>query len=75
MTACRYEIRFQSLFGEGRALTFPCDAEGHVALDELSERARHHYLYAQADGGREYATPVVRVRGAIEPVSLEQTAA
>lgn len=54
-----YEIRFQSLFNEGRALSFPCDAEGHVLFDELSERARHNYLYARAVVGREYAAPAV----------------
>ena len=56
-----YEIRFQSLFHEGRALTFPCDAEGHVAMDSLSETARNNYLYARAVVGREYATPAVRL--------------
>ena len=55
-----YEIRFQSLFNEGRALSFPCDAEGHVVLDSLSDRARDNYLYARAVVGREYAFPVVR---------------
>jgi len=55
-----YEIRFQSLFHEGRALTFPCDAQGRVELDALSERARQNYLYARAVVGREYATPAVR---------------
>ena len=54
-----YEIRFQSLFHEGRALTFPCDAQGHVQMDDLSERARHNYLYARAVVGREYAVPSV----------------
>ena len=54
-----YEIRFQSLFHEGRALSFPCDAEGHVQMDALSERARDNYLYARAVVGREYATPAV----------------
>ena len=57
-----YEIRFQSLFHEGRALCFPCDAEGHVPLDALSERARDNYLYARAVVGREYAYPCVRPR-------------
>lgn len=56
----RYEIRFQSLFNEGRGLAFPCDADGHVQLDALSEAARHNYLYARALVGREYATPAVR---------------
>lgn len=56
-----YELRFQSLFQEGRAYAFPCDAEGHVDLDALSERARDNYLYARAVVGREVATPLVRV--------------
>jgi hypothetical protein len=55
-----YEIRFQSLYNEGRALSFPCDAEGHVVLDSLSDRARDNYLYARAVVGREYAFPTVR---------------
>lgn len=57
-----YEIRFQSLFQEGRALTFPCDAEGHVQMDALSDRARDNYLYARAVVGREFATPAVSPR-------------
>ena len=59
MTA-NYEIRFQSLFSEGRALCFPCDEQGHVPLDQLSERARDNYLYARAVVGREYAYPLVQ---------------
>ncbi|MGD9832759.1 MAG: hypothetical protein AB7U92_08410 [Piscinibacter sp.] len=55
-----YELRFQSLFNEGRALAFPCDADGHVDMDALSERARGNYLYARAVVGREYATPAVQ---------------
>jgi len=54
-----FEIRFQSLFNEGRALCFPCDEQGHVAMDSLSERARENYLYARAVIGREYAYPLV----------------
>jgi hypothetical protein len=60
-SAGSYEIRFQSLFNEGRALSFPCDAEGHVTLDSLSDRARDNYLYARAVVGREYAFPCVRM--------------
>ena len=59
-TATGFEIRFQSLFREGRALTFPCDREGHVDLDAISERARDNYLFACATVGREYAVPVVK---------------
>jgi hypothetical protein len=57
--AADYELRFQSLFHEGRALTFPCDAKGEVVLDALSERARHNYLYARAVVGREFSAPAV----------------
>lgn len=58
--ACEYEVRFQSLFNEGRALAFPCDAQGRVPLDALSDRARENYLYARAVVGREFAMPSVR---------------
>ena len=57
----QYEIRFQSLYNEGRALTFPCDEQGHVEMDALSEKARMNYLYARAVVGREFAAPAVRV--------------
>lgn len=52
-------IKFQSLSNTGKALVFPCDAQGRVALDELSERARENYLYARAVVGREFAFPCV----------------
>ena len=54
-----YEVRFRSLFNIGRGLSFPCDAEGHVLLDSLSDHARDNYLYARAVVGREYAFPMV----------------
>jgi hypothetical protein len=56
-----YELRFQSLFDEGRAYAFPCDAAGHVDMDRLSDRARQNYLYARTVVGREVAMPAVRV--------------
>ena len=55
-----FELRFQSLFNDGRGLAFPCDAQGHVDMDRLSERARHNYLYARTVIGREFSTPAVR---------------
>jgi hypothetical protein len=61
MNNARYEIRFRSLFQEGRGLSFPCDSEGHVPLDDLSDAARNNYLYARALVGREYATPAVQL--------------
>lgn len=54
-----YLLRFQSLFNEGRGLAFPCDAEGHVDMDALSDRALNNYLYARTVVGREFLTPQV----------------
>ena len=62
-TPAGYEIRFKSMFHEGRALSFPCDAKGEVNLDGLSERARANYLYARAVVGREYLVPAVAACG------------
>jgi hypothetical protein len=59
---CSHEIRYESLSGTGRSLCFPCDAQGHVPLDQLSESARENYLYARAVVGREYAWPCVCLR-------------
>ncbi len=56
-----YELRFQSLFHEGRALAFPCDERGQVDLDALSERARLNYFYAHSLIGREFARPAVQL--------------
>lgn len=60
-TEC-YELRFQSLFDEGRGLAFECDAGGHVDLDRMSERARANYFYARTVIGREFAIPRVEPR-------------
>jgi len=54
-----FEVRFMSLFRQGRGLAFPCDAQGHVDLDALSERARNNYLFARAMVGRDNAPPRV----------------
>jgi hypothetical protein len=55
-----YELRFESLFHEGRALSFPCDEQGHVDMDSLSGRAKLNYLYARTVIGREFTMPAVR---------------
>jgi hypothetical protein len=52
-------IRFQSLSNPGKVLVFPCDEQGHVPLDDLSDQARQDYLFARAVVGREYAYPSV----------------
>lgn len=56
-----HEVRFDSLFNEGRGYTFPCDESGTVDLDSLSEKARMNYLYARAVVGIELTVPRVRV--------------
>ena len=58
--AATYELRFRSLFDDGRALAFPCDEQGHVDLDALSPRALNNYCYARTVVGREFCTPAVR---------------
>ena len=55
----RFVLRFESLFDPGRGLAFPCDAQGRVTLDDLSERARRNYFYARVVVGHEFATPAV----------------
>lgn len=60
LTSDGYELRFESLFQAGRALAFPCDAQGGVRLDALSDQARQNYLFARAVVGRDYASPTVR---------------
>jgi len=62
VAAASFELRYVSLFNEGRGLSFPCDGQGQVDMDALSERARDNYLYARAVVGVEFAMPSVRVR-------------
>jgi hypothetical protein len=57
-----FELRFQSLFIEGRGYAFPCDAEGHVDIDSLSGTLRLNYLYARTLIGREFSLPAVLPR-------------
>ena len=54
-----FQLRYLSLFDSGRGFAFPCDAQGHVDLDHLSERSRNNYLYARALVGREFRFPAV----------------
>jgi hypothetical protein len=54
-----FEIHFRSLIRRGLEFIFPCDREGHVDLDALSDRAKANYLFARAMVGREYARPAV----------------
>lgn len=54
----RYELRFAGLFNPGRGYAFPCDMQGHVDIDTLSETARSNYFYARTVIGREFFAPV-----------------
>ena len=57
----RYELRFQSLFHTGRGLVFPCDRDGEVHWDAMTDGARAAFLRAQGSVGREYASPAVQL--------------
>jgi hypothetical protein len=63
-TAHQFQLCFRSLFNAGRGFAFPCDANGQVDLDQLSDRVRNNYLFARAMVGRDLAVP------AIETVAL-----
>lgn len=54
-----FQLRYFSLFDSGRGFSFPCDAQGHVDLDSLSDRARNNYLYVRALVGRDFSVPTV----------------
>jgi hypothetical protein len=54
-----YELRFLSLFARGCGYAFPCDAEGHVLIDGLSDRSRSNYFYARVLVGNELSFPTV----------------
>lgn len=68
MPGLGFELRFQSLFHQGRALAFPCDERGTVNLDGLSERARNNYFFARGGVGRDFASPAVVRRGGVSPL-------
>jgi hypothetical protein len=55
----RYELRFTNLDNRGRGYVFPCDADGQVDLDALTEHGRANYLFARAVVGKDLSTPVV----------------
>jgi len=59
-TTVAHELLFASLYHPGRGIAVPCDADGHVDLNRLSERLRNTYLGARALVGREYAHPTVQ---------------
>lgn len=54
-----HELRFRSLSNQGRGYAFPCDREGQVDLDALTEHARRNYFFAHTVIGSEFYMPVV----------------
>jgi len=62
LAAADFELRFCSLFDEGRGYSFPCDRAGNVDIDSLSERARNNYFFAHSVIGRDVAMPAVLPR-------------
>jgi hypothetical protein len=62
-TPSDFQLRFRSLFDAGRGFAFPCDREGQVDLERLSERARSNYMRARDMVGRELAVPAVEFAG------------
>ena len=54
-----HELRFSSMARTRHDFAFPCDAQGHVFLDDLSERARANYFYARTLVGIDWLEPVV----------------
>jgi hypothetical protein len=62
LAAGPFELRFQSLFHNGRAYAFPCDEGGAVQWSAMSERARSSFLQARDGVGTEFAQPAVRPR-------------
>ncbi len=55
-----FELRFDALTQVGRGFAFPCDAQGNVDLDELSDGLRTDYLYARTLIGRDFAAPTIQ---------------
>lgn len=55
-----YEVRFDSLAGKDGEFAFPCNAQGCVDIDQLSEKARRNYYFARSLIGRDFARPSVR---------------
>lgn len=62
-TETRYELRFTDLFHPGRGYAFPCNAQGQVEIDNLSDKGRTNYFYARFAVGMELSRPCVGLAG------------
>jgi hypothetical protein len=54
-----YELRFTDLYNRGHGFAFPCDADGRVAVLDLSDRGLANYMFAQAGVGSQLSCPIV----------------
>ncbi|HSV51310.1 MAG TPA: hypothetical protein VLJ57_04290 [Burkholderiaceae bacterium] len=59
VVAKSFQVRFLSLFVQGRALAFPCDVLGQVDLAVLTVREKSNYLLAQSLVGKDYSQPYI----------------
>ena len=55
----RFELRYRSFSPLRCGYAFPCDANGRVDFEQLSERARGNYLSAHAAVGSDLQQPEV----------------
>jgi hypothetical protein len=55
----RYELRYTDLHHHGRGFACPCDAQGHVDIEDLPDRTLVNYLFARALVGKELSLPTV----------------
>jgi hypothetical protein len=60
----RIELRFLPRSQERRGLAFPCNSDGQVEIDGLSEHERIDYFFARALRGREFSCAIVAPAGA-----------
>jgi len=54
-----FELRYRSFSSHRCSYAFPCDEQGQVDLDALTEQARENYLYARAMVGFDLLQPEV----------------
>jgi hypothetical protein len=57
-----FELHFQSQFSAGHDYAFPCDAQGQVDMDRLSDRALANYLFVRGAVGHEFLGPLIESR-------------
>jgi hypothetical protein len=58
---CRHQLRFAWLHDPGHGIAFPCDGNGNVDINALTEPRRTIYLGAWAMVGHYYARPTIQI--------------